>query len=104
MRSFGDLPRTVLVLEGLGMLLLVLAYLSIHSHVQLPGWLASQQAAVGMIFLGVALMVPAAAFLVWRVVQGFGPLMRGGQPPQNDRPKPAAKITPDDKNDNEPRT
>ena len=34
-----------------------------------------------MIFLGVALMVPAAAFLVWRVVQGFGPLMRGGLPP-----------------------
>lgn len=62
MRSFGDLPRTVLVLEGLGMLSLVLAYLSIHGHVQLPGWLASQQAAVGMIFLGVALMVPAAAF------------------------------------------
>lgn len=100
MRSFGDLPRTVLVLEGLGMLSLVLAYLSIHGHVQLPGWLASQQAAVGMIFLGVALMVPAAAFLVWRVVQGFGPLMRGGQPPQNDRHKP---HSPADKNDSEPR-
>ncbi|MNE78378.1 hypothetical protein D3C80_1747790 [compost metagenome] len=53
-----------------------------------------------MIFLGVALMVPAAAFLVWRVVQGFGPLMRGGQPPQNDRRKP---DTPEDKNDSEPR-
>ncbi|CAI0859148.1 YbjC family protein [Serratia ficaria] len=88
MRSFGDLPRTVLVLEGLGMVLLVLAYLSIHGHLQLPGWLASQQAAVGMIFLGVAMMVPAAAFLVWRVVQGFGPLMRGGLPPEHDRHKP----------------
>ncbi len=66
MRSFGDLPRPVLVLEGLGIVMLVLAYLSIHGHLQLPGWLASQQAAVGMIFLGVALMVPAAAFLVAR--------------------------------------
>jgi uncharacterized membrane protein len=84
MRSFGDLPRPVLVLEGLGMLLLVLAYLSIHRYVELPGWLASQQAAVGMIFLGVAMMVPAAAFLVWRVAQGFSPLLRGGQPPEND--------------------
>ncbi len=71
MRSFGDLPRPVLMLEGLGIVMLVLAYLSIHGHLQLPGWLASQQAAVGMIFLGVALMVPAAAFLVWRVVQGL---------------------------------
>ncbi|MOA24956.1 hypothetical protein D3C78_1456550 [compost metagenome] len=53
-----------------------------------------------MIFLGVALMVPAAAFLVWRVVQGFGPLMRGGQPPQNDRHKPHSPV---DKNDSEPR-
>jgi hypothetical protein len=103
MRSFGDLPRPVLVLEGLGMLLLVLAYLSIHHHIELPGWLASPQAAVGMIFLGVALMVPAAAFLVWRVVQGFGPLMRGGEPPQNDRRKPEVKPMPDDKNDREPR-
>ncbi|WP_213976574.1 DUF1418 family protein, partial [Serratia marcescens] len=27
MRSFGDLPRPVLVLEGLGIVMLVLAYL-----------------------------------------------------------------------------
>lgn len=88
MRSFGDLPRSVLVLEGLGMVLLILSYLSIHDYVRLPGMLASQQAAVGMIFLGVFLMVPAAAFLVWRVVQGFSPLLRGGLPPQNDRRAP----------------
>ncbi|MFV8906764.1 YbjC family protein [Serratia fonticola] len=97
MRSFGDLPRFVLVLEGLGMVLLILSYLSIHDYVRLPGMLASQQAAVGMIFLGVFMMVPAAAFLVWRVVQGFGPLLRGGQPPQNDRRTP-----PKDKQDQGP--
>lgn len=91
MRSFGELPRPVLVLEGLGMVLLVLAYLSIHDYVQLPDWLASRNAAVGMIFLGVGLMVPAAAFLVWRVVQGVGPLMHGGLPPENDRRKAASK-------------
>ncbi len=50
MRSFGDLPRSVLVLEGLGMVLLILSYLSIHDYVRLPGMLASQPAAVGMIF------------------------------------------------------
>ncbi|TQI79869.1 uncharacterized protein DUF1418 [Serratia fonticola] len=98
MRSFGDLPRTVLVLEGLGMVLLVLSYLSIHDFVRLPGLLGSQQAAVGMIFLGVALMVPAAAFLVWRVVQGFSPLLRGAQLPKNDRRSPPAN----DKKDQDP--
>jgi uncharacterized membrane protein len=97
MRSFGDLPRSVLVLEGLGMALLILSYLSIHDYVRLPGMLASQQAAVGMIFLGVFMMVPAAAFLVWRVVQGFSPLLRGGLPPQNDRRTP-----PKDKQDQGP--
>lgn len=84
MRSLGDLPRPALVLEGLGMVLLVLAFLSIDGYLQWPGWLASQQTAVGMVFLGVAMMVPAAAFLVWRGVQGIGPLMRGGPPPEKE--------------------
>ena len=99
MRSFGDLPRAVLVLEGVGMVLLVLSYLSIHNFVRLPGMLGSQQAAVGMIFLGVAPMVPAAAFLVWRVVQGFSPLLRGAQPPQHDR----RSSPPNDKKDQGPK-
>lgn len=47
MRSFGDLPRPVLVLEGLGIVMLVLAYLSIHGHLQLPGWLAGFAAGGG---------------------------------------------------------
>ncbi|MFC0229238.1 YbjC family protein [Serratia aquatilis] len=98
MRSFGDLPRPVLVLEGLGMVLLVLSYLSIHDFVRLPGILASQSVAVGMIFLGVALMVPAAAFLVWRVVQGFSPLLLAGKPTKNDRRSPP----PSDKNNQGP--
>lgn len=88
MRSFGDLPRSVLVLEGIGMLLLILSYLSIHDVVNLPGMLGSQQVAIGMIFLGVALMVPAAAFLVWRIVQGFSPLLRSSLPPKYDRHSP----------------
>ncbi len=37
------------------------------------------------------MMVPAAAFLVWRVVQGLSPLLRGGQPPQNDSAYPAER-------------
>ncbi|WON78156.1 YbjC family protein [Serratia sp. UGAL515B_01] len=99
MRSLGDLPRSVLVLEGLGMVLLVLSYLSIHNFVRLPGVLGSQPVAVGMIFLGVALMVPAAAFLVWRVVQGFSPLLRIGKTTKSVRHTP----TPADNNNKAPR-
>ena len=44
MRSFGDLPRPVLVLEGLGIVMLVLAYLSIHGHLScLAGWHRSRR-------------------------------------------------------------
>ncbi|AHG21911.1 membrane protein [Chania multitudinisentens RB-25] len=96
MLSFGNLPRSVLVLEGLGMVLLVLSYLSIHNYVHLPGPLASQQAAIGMIFLGVTLMLPAVVYLVWRLVQGFNPLIREQQPPENTQrnPSPADKKDP----------
>lgn len=37
MRSLGDMPRIVIVSEVLGMLLLVVAYLSINDFVSLPG-------------------------------------------------------------------
>ncbi|KEY57774.1 DUF1418 family protein [Serratia sp. DD3] len=95
MRSIRKLPRTVLLLEALGMVLLVLSYMSIHDWVHLPGMLASQQAAVGMIFLGVALMVPAAVFLVWRVVHGGSFLLLGDKPPKHDQ----RSLPNDDKKD-----
>lgn len=50
------------------MMVLVLAFLTIQGRLQLPGWLASHQVAVGMILLGVGKMMPVAAFLVWRMV------------------------------------
>ncbi|MBW7982328.1 YbjC family protein [Enterobacillus tribolii] len=70
MRALGDMPKSVLALEALGMLLLIAAYLSINGYVALPGWLATPAAAVIMVFGGVALMVPAAVVLILRATRG----------------------------------
>ncbi|ANI28684.1 membrane protein [Yersinia entomophaga] len=75
MRALGDMPKMVIILEALGMLLLVLAYLSINHYVTLPAGLSEPIVAIMMIFIGIGLMVPAAACIVWRVAQGFGPLL-----------------------------
>ncbi|CNH29498.1 Protein of uncharacterised function (DUF1418) [Yersinia thracica] len=75
MRSLGDMPRIVIVAEVLGMLLLVIAYLCINDYLSLPGSIGTPAAAIMMIFIGIALMIPAAACIVWRVAHGFGPLL-----------------------------
>ncbi|MBS0054713.1 YbjC family protein [Yersinia sp. Marseille-Q3913] len=75
MRSLGDMPRIVIISEVLGMLLLVVAYLSINDFVSLPGMMGTPAVAIIMIFVGIGLMIPAAACIVWRVASGFGPLL-----------------------------
>lgn len=75
MRSLGNMPRIVIISEVLGLLLLVVAYLSINNYLSLPGEMGTPTAAIMMIFVGVGLMIPAAVCIVWRVVSGFGPLL-----------------------------
>ncbi|UZY12595.1 YbjC family protein [Yersinia ruckeri] len=75
MRALGDMPKRVMLLEALGILLLVLAYLSLHQYLILPAGLSEPTVAIMMIFIGIGLMIPAAACIVWRVAQGFGPLL-----------------------------
>ncbi|WP_145507164.1 YbjC family protein [Yersinia alsatica] len=75
MRSLGDMPRIVIISEVLGMVLLVVAYLSINDFVSLPGSMGTATVAIIMISVGIGLMLPAAAYIVWRVASGFGPLL-----------------------------
>lgn len=75
MRSLGDMPRIVIISEVLGMLLLVVAYLSINDFMSLPGTMGTPAIAIIMIFIGTGLMIPAAVYIVWRVASGFGPLL-----------------------------
>lgn len=83
MRSFGQLPKPVLVLEVLGILLLLVAMLSINHWLALPDWLSGKGAATLMIFIGIALMLPAAIALMWRTAQALAPQLLGS--PKSDK-------------------
>lgn len=85
MKALGDLPKPVLICEALGMVLLVVAYLSIHDYIHLPDLFATPFAAVLMIFAGVALMIPAAVALIWSLTHSKTPLF-------NLTPKPDASA------------
>ncbi|MBB1199971.1 DUF1418 family protein [Enterobacteriaceae bacterium 89] len=87
MRSFGALPKSVLILEALGMGLLVLAWLSLKQYVTLPGLLAGPTAGAIMIFAGVILMIPAAVALVRGMAQSLAPqLMQRNDKPSSPDP------------------
>lgn len=77
MRSLGSLPKSVLILEAIGMVLLGAAWLSINGYVKLPAPVASQGAAAVMIFAGIILMLPAAFALFWGMAQTVAPQLMG---------------------------
>lgn len=52
MRSLGNMPRIVIISEVLGLLLLVVAYLSINNYLSLPGEMGTPTAAIMMILWG----------------------------------------------------
>lgn len=84
MRSPAVLPKSVLVIEIVGIVLLTLAWLSLNQYLQLPSPFASPTAALIMIFAGVLLMIPAAIALVWRMAKIVAPqLTESKKPPSS---------------------
>lgn len=73
MRSPAALPKSVLVVEFIGMVLLTLAWLSLNQYVSQPAPFSSLTAALLMIFAGILLMLPAAVALIWRVAKVVAP-------------------------------
>jgi len=73
MRSLGALPKSVLILEAIGMVMLVLAWLSLKDYVALPAPFASPMAGLIMIFAGILLMIPAAVALFRGMAQTIAP-------------------------------
>ncbi len=57
MRTIGVLPKSVLITEYLGMILLALALLSLNRTLRCPPFIRRWLAAV-MFFLGVVLIIP----------------------------------------------
>ncbi len=85
MRTIGALPKSVLMLEIIGMVLLSLALLSLSDYLTLPAPLGSPLACVVMIFLGVLLMLPAAVVLTWRIAQLVAPQLMSRTPGDSSR-------------------
>ena len=67
MRMTGALPKSVLILEMVGMVLLALALLLLNHYLTHPAPFNSSLAGIIMLFLGVLLMIPAALAFVWQV-------------------------------------
>ena len=85
MRTIGVLPKSVLMLEIIGMVLLSLALLSLNDYLSLPAPLNSPLACVVMIFLGVLLMLPAAVGLTWRIAKMLAPQLMSQAPGDSSR-------------------
>lgn len=83
MRKFAPLPKSILLVEILGMGLLTLAWLSLNQYVQLPAPIASPTAALVMLFAGIVLMIPAAIVVMWRMAQIVAPQLTHSPKPES---------------------
>ena len=79
MRSPAALPKSILVVEIIGMVLLTLAWLSLNQYVSLPAPFSSPTAALLM-------MLPAAVALMWRVAKVIAPQLTQTKTPPSSLP------------------
>ena len=85
MRAIGKLPKSVLILEFIGMMLLAVALLSVSGSLSLPEPFSRPEVQILMIFLGVLLMLPAAVVVViLQVAKRLAPQLMN-HPPQYSR-------------------
>ena len=89
MRAIGKLPKSVLLLEFIGMMLLAVALLavallSVSDSLSLPEPFSRPEVQILMIFLGVLLMLPAAVVVILQVAKRLAPQLMN-HPPQYSR-------------------
>ncbi|HEI3300812.1 TPA: DUF1418 family protein [Escherichia coli] len=78
MCAIGKLPKSVLILEFIGMMSLAVALLA------LPEPFSRPEVQILMIFLGVLLMLPAAVVVILQVAKRLAPQLMN-RPPQYSR-------------------
>lgn len=66
MRAIGKLPKSVLILEFIGMMLLAVALLSVSDSLSLPEPFSRPEVQILMIFLGVCSCFPLRWWLFFR--------------------------------------
>ncbi|HGN1706552.1 TPA: YbjC family protein [Providencia rettgeri] len=71
MRSLGDMPKPILVLEGIGIILLIVVLLTLNDYITLPEPLMQQGVIITMIMVGIGCLVPAMINIVWRAIHGL---------------------------------
>ena len=77
MKHAMQLPKAVLVLEAIGILLLIMAFLVVQQLLPLPAGWSGRPIATALIFIGIILMLPAAVALMWRTAQAMAPELFG---------------------------
>ncbi|WP_380181348.1 YbjC family protein [Kalamiella sp. sgz302252] len=85
--TFSGMPKAVLVAEALGGIILLLSYFALHQMLPLPASFSGPAAATILLIVGIALMLPAAAVMMWRTAKAMAPELFN----VSDRHKPGEK-------------
>ncbi|MGG4607892.1 YbjC family protein [Providencia sp. Me31A] len=99
MRSLADMPKPILVLEGVGIILLIVVLLVLNGYVTLPEPLMQQGVIVAIIMVGIGCLLPAIINIVWRAIHGLSFLGIDNRP---ENPKVAKKSESVDGKDDKP--
>lgn len=86
-KSLASLPLPVLLLEGAGALMLVVAWIAFNDVLPLPDWLQGKTAARLLIAAAVCCMLPAAIIMMWRTAQIIAPQLFAASTPKKERDK-----------------
>lgn len=68
MKSLSDMPKPIIIIEIIGIILLVVAYLYINQYMTSPQWLGTYTGQLTLVVLGVICMIPPAIHIVWRAI------------------------------------
>ncbi|MEQ4923854.1 YbjC family protein [Proteus hauseri] len=66
MRTLSDMPKPIIIIEVIGIVLLVMAYLYINQYITSPQWFGTYTGQLTLVALGVICMIPPAIHIVWR--------------------------------------
>ncbi|WP_369308246.1 DUF1418 family protein [Providencia rettgeri] len=100
MRSLADMPKPILILEGIGIILLIIILLALNGYISLPEPLMHQGVIVTIIMVAIGCLIPAMINIVWRAIHGLTFL--GIDNKQSENPRYKKNNPQDDKQDEKP--
>lgn len=93
MRSLADMPKPILVLEGVGIVLLIIVLLALNGYITLPEPFMASGAIVTMIMVVIGCLIPAMINIVWRAIHGLSFLGIDNKPPEKNTLKKSESPT-----------